>query len=169
MTSVSRTLFDLAAVSSRHQVEKAFNEADVRGLTDGLSVPTLIKRHPGHKGNITLRTVLGDAAMRGVTQNDFEDRFAALIERCGLPQPRFNADIAAGGRFFEADCLWDAQRVIVELDGRGSHGTALAFENDRERDRLLMVAGWRVMRLTWRQLRDDAPSVVADLRRLLRG
>ena len=39
----------------------------------------------------------------------------------------------------------------------------LAFEKDRERDRLLLVEGWRVTRITWRQLRDDAPAVIADL------
>jgi very-short-patch-repair endonuclease len=36
------------------------------------------------------------------------------------------------------------------------------------RDRLLVADGWRVVRITWRQLRDDAPAVLADLRRLLR-
>jgi very-short-patch-repair endonuclease len=57
--------------------------------------------------------------------------------------------------------------LVVELDGRASHGTRRAFEKDRERDRLLMAEGWRVVRVTWRQLRDDAPAVAADLRRLL--
>ena len=85
-----------------------------------------------------------------------------------LPQPRRNADLAVGGRFFEVDCLWHEQRLIIELDGRATHGTARAFEGDREKDRLLQVEGWRVARITWRQLRDDAPAVIADLRRLLR-
>jgi uncharacterized protein DUF559 len=61
-----------------------------------------------------------------------------------------------------------AQRLIVELDGRESHDTDLAFEKDRERDRLLLAEGWRVVRVTWRQLRDDGPGVIADLRTLLR-
>jgi very-short-patch-repair endonuclease len=73
-----------------------------------------------------------------------------------------------GDRFFEVDCLWRAQRLVVELDGRFVHGTWRAAERDRERDRLLQVDGWRVVRITWRQLRDGAPTVVADLRRLLR-
>ena len=85
-----------------------------------------------------------------------------------MPLPRRNADLALDGRFYEIDCLWSEQRLIVELDGRATHGTARAFERDRERDRLLQVDGWRVVRITWRQLRDDAPAVVADLRRLLR-
>jgi very-short-patch-repair endonuclease len=86
-----------------------------------------------------------------------------------LPRPRRNAHISVRGRFFEVDCLWAEQRLIVELDGRESHGTDLAFEKDRERDRLLLVEGWRVTRVTWRQLRGDATAVIADLRELLRG
>lgn len=115
-----------------------------------------------------MRILLEDeTALRGVTRSELEERFVALLDAAGLPRPRLNADIALRGRFIEADCLWPTQRVIVELDGRGTHSTALAFEKDRERDRLLLVEGWRVMRVTWRQLRDDGPVVIADLRRLL--
>ena len=60
-----------------------------------------------------------------------------LIDAHGLPRPRFNADVAVAGRFFCADCLWPQERLIVELDGRAAHGTRNAFEDDRERDRLL--------------------------------
>ena len=75
--------------------------------------------------------------------------------------------MAVDGQFFEVDCLWTAQRLIVELDGRAVHGTDVAFEHDRRKDRLLMADGWRVTRVTWRQLRDEAPAVVADLRLML--
>ena len=78
-----------------------------------------------------------------------------------------HAIVAAAGRFFEADCLWPAQRLIVELDGRAVHGTRRAFEGDRERDRLLVGDGWRVVRITWRQLRDDGPAIADQLRGML--
>jgi very-short-patch-repair endonuclease len=61
------------------------------------------------------------------------------------------------------------RRVVIELDGHASHGTRLAFERDRERDRILTAAGWRVVRVTWRQLHDDAERLAADLRRLVLG
>jgi very-short-patch-repair endonuclease len=57
--------------------------------------------------------------------------------------------------------------VVVELDGRAVHGTALAFERDREKDRLLIADGWRVTRVTWLQLRNEGQAVVADLRTML--
>jgi very-short-patch-repair endonuclease len=86
----------------------------------------------------------------------------------GVPRPRFNADIAVAGRFIRADCLWRKERLLVELDGRAAHGTCQAFESDRERDRLLMVDGWRIMRVTWRQLRYDGAEIAVDIRTALR-
>ena len=95
-------------------------------------------------------------------------RFALILASTDLPRPRRNAGLAVGDRFFEVDCLWQAQRLIVELDGGFVHGTWRTAERDREKDRLLIADGWRVVRITWRQLRDDAPAVIADLRRMLR-
>jgi hypothetical protein len=169
LTSVPRTVFDLAAVLSRRQLEKALNEVEVLRLTDRLSIPDLLERHPRRRGSALLRELLGeDAAVRGVTRQELEERFAALLAGTDLPAPLRNADVSVAGRFFEVDCLWPSRRLVVELDGRAAHGTARAFERDRERDRLLMADGWRVIRVTWRQLQHDAPSVVADLRKLLR-
>lgn len=168
-TSTPRTLFDLSTVLTERQLEKALNEAEVRGLTDRLSIPDLLERHPGRRGSATMRRLLATRTeTRGITRSKLEDRFVALLDDFHLPRPRLNAAIAVCGRFFEADCVWDEQRLIVELDGHAVHGTRRAFERDRERDRLLQSAGWRVVRITWRQLRDDAPALIADLRRLLR-
>jgi len=150
-------------------LERALNEIEVRGIMDELSIPDLLERYPRKRGSAKLRALLADgAATRGISREKLEQRFAPLLAGTDLPRPRRNAHVAACGRFFEADCLWAEQQVIVELDGRAAHGTRRAFERDRERDRLLQVDGWRVVRITWRQLRDDAPAVLADLRRLLR-
>jgi very-short-patch-repair endonuclease len=170
VTSVSRTLLDLAGVLTKRRLERALNEAEVLGLTDVLSVPDLLERYPGRRGSAVLRALFRDrTTIRGITRRELERRFQATLDGTDLPRPRLNAHVPVQGGFFEVDCLWAEQRLIVELDGRGSHGTDLAFEKDRERDRLLLVEGWRVTRITWRQLHDDAPAVIADLRRLLRG
>jgi very-short-patch-repair endonuclease len=164
-----RTAFDIAASSTPGELERALNEMEVRGITDELSIPDLLERYPRKRGAARLRALLEDeAAVRGVPHKKLEERFVSLLDGTDLPRPRLNADVAVSGRLVEADCLWAEQRVIVELDGRAAHGTRRAFESDRERDRLLQVDGWRVVRITWRQLRDDAPAVLADLRRLLR-
>lgn len=168
VTSVSRTLFDLAAVVDRQRLERGMNEAEVRRLTSRLSLPDLLDRYPGRRGNAVLRDILrAENALSGVTRQELEARFSALLDARRLPRPRHNADIAMRGRFFEFDCLWREQRVIVELDGRAAHGTWRAFETDRARDRIFLAEGWSVMRVTWRQLRDEPSAVASDLRRLL--
>lgn len=170
VTEIARTLVDVAAIGDRRQVETACNEAEVRGLMGKRSVPDLLDRYPGRRGTAILRGIFGDGeSMRGITRRGLEERFVEVLGGTDLPRPLFNAAVAVAGRFFEVDCLWADQRLIVELDGRAVHGTRRAFEKDRKRDRLLLVEGWRVVRITWRQLKDDAPAVVADLRRLLRG
>lgn len=168
VTTVPRTILDLAAVMSARQVERALNEVEVQGRTDRLSIPDLLARYPGRRGSAVLRALLDEGAgADGVTKNDFEELFSSLLDSHGLPRPRFNEDLAFDGRFFSADCLWREERLIVELDGRAVHGTRMAFESDRERDRLLTVVGWRVMRVTWRQLRTQGATIAADVRRAL--
>lgn len=168
VTTVPRAILDLAAVAARRQVERALNEAEVRGLTDPLSIPDLLARYPRRRGTAVLRELLDEnAEAGGATRNDFEEAFVPVLDSYGLPRPRFNADVAVAGRFFSADCLWQRERLIVELDGRAVHGTRKAFEDDRERDRLFMAEGWRVMRVTWRQLRSQPSAIATDLRKAL--
>jgi very-short-patch-repair endonuclease len=168
VTTVPRTVLDFAGLAQRRQVERMLNEMEVRQLTDRLSIPDLLTRYPRRRGTAVLRELLGaDVETGGVTRNDFEELFVRLIDGHGLHRPRFNADIAVAGRFVCADCLWWQERLIVELDGRAVHGTRQAFESDRERDRLLMVDGWMVMRITWRQLRTQQSAIVSDLRKAL--
>jgi very-short-patch-repair endonuclease len=168
-TSPFRTLFDLAGVLSARRLERALNEADVRQLLDRVSLPQLLDRHPGRRGVASLRALLEERGPDGVTRNDFEEAFVALLDASGLPRPRLNADLALRGQFFEIDCLWQEQQLVAELDGRAVHGTPRAFETDRRRDRILLAEGWHAMRVTWRQLRDEPTALVSDLRPLLTG
>jgi hypothetical protein len=169
VTSVARTQFDLAAALSRHRLERVLNEAEVQRLTDRLSLFDLIDRYPRHRGVVNLRALLEAKTPRGITRSRLEERFVGFLDTHGLPRPRLNAHLALRGRFFEVDCLWRDRKLVVELDGRGFHDTGRAFERDRERDRILLAEGWRVTRVTWRQLDVEADSVAADLAGLLRA
>ena len=70
-------------------------------------------------------------------------------------------------RQVKADFLWPAERLVVETDGRASHSTRAAFEDDRRRDQSLMLAGYRVVRFTWRQVAREPEAVAATVRTLL--
>lgn len=164
VTSPFRTIFDLAAVVDKRTLERASHEAEVRELRDRVSLPMLLERYPGRRGARNVRAMLGSGEPVGITRNDFEEAFLALVDACGLPRPRMNADLAVRGRFIEIDALWEHERLAAELDSRGVHGTKKRFESDRLRDRILVAEGWRTMRVTWRQLQDEPEEIAADLR-----
>jgi very-short-patch-repair endonuclease/predicted transcriptional regulator of viral defense system len=169
VTSPFRTLFDLAALLSKRELERALHEAEVAQLTDRVSLPQLIARYPGRRGVANLRALLADNEPVGITRNDFEELFVALVDEYDLSRPRFNATLPLRGRLLEPDAMWPAAKLLVELDGRAVHGTRSAFESDRQRDRILLAEGWRSLRVTWRQLQDEPGAIAADLRLLLRA
>jgi Protein of unknown function (DUF559) len=164
VTSPFRTVLDLSAVLKRRELKRALHELQVRQLTDRVSFDELLARYPGRRGSAVLRELLGSKEPTGVTRNDFEEGFLALVDAHGLPRPRMNADLALRGRFYEIDALWARQRVAVELDSRSVHATPRNFESDRRRDRILLAEGYRTVRVTWRQLKDEPAAVIADLR-----
>lgn len=164
VTTAARTLLDLAAVVRRSELERALHEAEVQRLGDTVPLPTLLERHRGRRGTATLRAILDDATLgAGVPRSELEDVFAGFVARHELPRPQLNRLVEG----FLADAVWPAARLVAELDGHATHHTRRRFESDRARDRALQVAGWRVARITWRQLHDEPARLAADLRRLL--
>jgi very-short-patch-repair endonuclease len=81
--------------------------------------------------------------------------------------PRFNDWILLGPKRYQVDCHWPGTAEIVELDGWEGHSTRSAFQDDRERDRRLRVAGYSITHITWNQLRDEPDAIASDLRTLL--
>jgi very-short-patch-repair endonuclease len=149
VTSPIRTLLDLAATRPRQEVERACSEALVHEL---VTVDAIAGQHG--RGSAVLRRIVADGV--APTRSELERRFFAAVLRAGLPRPQVNAKI---GRY-TVDFLWTDRRLVVELDGYRFHGHRLAFERDRSRDAELQLLGYAVLRLTWRQLRDE-PALVA--------
>jgi hypothetical protein len=166
VTTVPRTLLDLAAVLPTRQIERAINEAEVRQLWDELSLEHLLSRYPRRAGNKTIRAALqGRRHGTTLTRSELEEMFLVLVDEAGLPRPEVNALVEG----YEVDAVWRAARVVVELDGRDTHGTTTAFETDRERDRRLVAAAWRPIRITSRQLTRTRAALVEDLTRMVIG
>lgn len=168
VTSVSRTLLDLAEVLSAVAVERAINEAEMLRLCAEPPIDVLLARYPHKRGSGTMRALIARGRIgQTLLRSELEERFLALIDRSGLPRPLLNATVRTGVRAFECDCVWEAARLAVELDGHASHATRGGFERDRHRDRALQLAGWRVVRITWRQFHEEPGAITADLRTLL--
>jgi hypothetical protein len=170
VTTPARTLFDLAETLTPQQLEAAITESEIKRLTSPTSLADLVARHPGRRGIATLRPVLAraDTVGRTVTRSTLEIAFVAFLDAHGLPRPRTNATIElASGRKPMVDAAWPDRRLAAELDSYGIHTTRRNFEEDRARDRALTAEGWRVVRITWRQLHGDRSTLAAELETLL--
>jgi very-short-patch-repair endonuclease len=169
VTTVPRTLFDLAAISTVDVVEYALKESEYLRHYDALSLQNLVDRYPGRRGVQTARDCLDPHRERpaGRPRSPLEERFVPFLRRHQIRLPQLNAWIDLGDKRFQVDCLWLPQRQIVELDGWEGHGTRHAFREDRARDRRLRVADYGVTRISWSQLENEPRAIVADLRALL--
>ena len=169
VTSVPRTIFDLAATEPADVVQNLLRETEHLELWDRLSLWDLLERYPGKRGSRSVRVALERLKEEpgGRKRSKLEERFAPFLRRHSLPQPRFNDWIMAGGKRYLVDCHWLGTGQIVELDGWQGHKSRSAFREDRARDRRLRVAGYSVTHVTWNQLDDEPEAVAADLRALL--
>ena len=159
VTTPTRTIIDLADISTRRELERALDEALYLHLD-----LTALQPLPGRHGAGLLTEVLADHVPGSTrTRNDFEELLLALCLRHGLPRPLVNQVVAG----YEVDFVWPRERLIVETDGWSAHRSRTAFERDRVRDAALQVAGWRVIRVTWRRLSSEPVRVARELAELL--
>ena len=165
VTSVARTLLDLAGVVPARALQHAFEEAERLRLADVRAVEAVSERGWGRHGVGALAAVLAQARTRPLpdTRSELERRFVDLIESAGLPPPATNVLVEG----FLVDAVWPRERAVVELDGRRYHHTRAAFERDRIRDAALQVAGYRVLRITWKRLDREPHIIGATIRALL--
>jgi hypothetical protein len=168
VTTVARTLLDLAAVLQPHELNRALERAEALRLADATPLVALVERHRRRQGVGKLKRAVGEGkATPRETKSPLERRFLTFLERFGLPLPQTNVWLEIGGDWIEVDCVWSEQRVIAELDSRAYHQTAAAFERDRRRDRHAQAAGWRPIRITDQALREEPGSLLADVRAVL--
>lgn len=167
-TSVARTLLDFAEVTDRRGLERAFDQAEVLRVLDVRAAEDVLGRARGRRGAPLIQAVMAsDRIGETLTRNELEERFLHLCDSAFIPRPEVNVMLATADGHPEVDFLWRECGLIAETDGYRSHGTRRAFERDRARDRALAVAGFRVVRFTWRQVTNGPGEVAATLRALL--
>jgi very-short-patch-repair endonuclease len=161
ITTVPRTITDLAADLPLDALARACHEAGVRFNTTPAQVAAVLKRRPRCPGAPKLRAILsGDAR---VTLSALERRFLELLREHALALPRTNRP--AGGH--HVDCRWPDQRLTVELDSYRFHNSRHAWEQDRRREREARARGDEFRRYTWGDVFEQPALTLADLRRLL--
>jgi very-short-patch-repair endonuclease len=166
VTSLARTLVDLAEVLAADRLERILDHAGRHEAFDRRALEAALVRLRGRHGGATLRALLGTPSA-GMTRSGLEDAFLALCRRSGLPLPRLNTHVVVGSRLVEADAVFPGHGLIVELDGAATHDTTPAFHADRRRDAALASHGFQTLRYTWERVMGEPATVTAELRAVL--
>jgi hypothetical protein len=163
-TSPARTLVDLAGTVGDWTLRSAFDRAAHKGLLDIRAIEASIDpRRRGMKGLLVLVEKWRKAApltkTRGKLKSPLEAKVLPLLVQRDIPAPLINAPVEIAEGRIEVDFLWPEHRFAVEADSRDFHGTHVAFERDRWRDRELMRAGYSVLRVTHKEAEHEGEAV----------
>ena len=148
---------------SARELEQVVARAEREGLVDAGVLEAMLKRHPRRRGTGSLRALLANSGRLAFTRSEAEERLLALVRRSQLPPPQVNARLDG----YEVDFLWFEARLVVEVDGYAFHSSFGSFHADRRRDAVLTAAGFRVMRITWRQLTRERDATLVRLAQAL--
>lgn len=163
VTSVARMLLDFAEVASLRQLDRLVEQTELRGLFDLRAIDTLLERSCGRRGVPHLqRAIAGARPFVPFTRSELERAFADLCRGSGR-EPAMNVWVAG----HEADALFAAERLVVEIDGVAVHGTRQAKRRDPMRDAALQIAGYRILRVSEEWLRSDPAGVARTVREML--
>ena len=145
----------LQASDLEHVVATALRD----GLARERELRSILDRCPTHNGAAELKAVLDLDGGPAFTRSWAERRMVSLCRQARMPVPVTNTRLHG----WEVDCLWPEQRLVVEVDGYKFHGDRFAFESDRRKGAALVAAGYRVIRVTYRQLKDEPLAVIGAI------
>jgi len=165
VTSVARTLLDLAVVADERVLRRAVREAYVRRRVDDATLDAAVERAGRRPGARRLAALVRPG--RTGTRSELEDRLLELLLAHGLPAPEVNVRLAGLAEAVEVDLLFGAARLVVEADGARFHDSPVARRSDAERQAMLEAAGYRVLRVSWAQVTRRPDETVRRLRRAL--
>ncbi|MDQ3675645.1 MAG: DUF559 domain-containing protein, partial [Actinomycetota bacterium] len=164
VTTVARTLLDIAGVLAPGPLARVVERSLMLRLFDLDAVNATLARYPTRKGSHTLSVIVADLHDEPqLTRSELEGYFIDLCDTHSLPRPEINQGVEG----LTVDFLWMDHKLIIETDGRQTHGTPMAFERDRARDAALTVAGYRVVRFTYRQIVSEPEKVARTVLALL--
>jgi very-short-patch-repair endonuclease len=171
VTTPARTLVDLAKVYGPRRLERVIEHALVTGKVDVEEFVDLVAvlSRKGKRGMKKLHAIINERLVGTVVSDtELERAFYQLIDDAGLPRPtrQFHAPWLKplNGR---VDFAYLLAKIVIEADSRRWHLTFDAFEVDKVRDNAAQIAGWIVLRITWRMIRDEPSEVVRTIREAL--
>jgi very-short-patch-repair endonuclease len=163
-TDAARLLVDLGAVCAPATVEKLFHKVlhDKRADFDSITSRFFQVARRGRAGAGALRPILEtfDPAI-APCDSELEVVMLQVLRTHDVPEPVRQFPVRVAGHDFRLDLAYPEEKILLEGDGFGVHTERDAFETDRDRQNLLVLAGWLPLRFTWRML-VHSPSVAAQ-------
>ena len=166
-TSPARTLVDLAGTIGDRTLRSCFERAAQRKMLD---IPAIeASMDPGRRGVKSLRALVDEwlraapLANKVKLKSPLEAKVLPLVAQRNLPTPLLNAPVEIANGRIEVDFLWPEHRLVVEADSRDFHGTEVAFERDRWRDRELLRVGYGTLRVTHHQAEHETAAVAETI------
>lgn len=168
VTSVARTLADLATDLNRLPAVWALDDALRRRLCTKEDIITVIQRWRGGAGCVTAKERLSEAD--GIAESILETAGRLALHDRGVPLPIPQYQLRAPDGTFVArlDGAYLREKVALEFDGADPHGLPEAVFRDRRRQNSLLELGWTVLRFTWWDVMRDPDGVAAIVQRTLR-
>jgi hypothetical protein len=163
VTSLARTLFDIAASEPRRELERAVDRAKRRGLLDLYAIDQMLARRARVPGAAQLKRVLVLYRRPVFDRARSELLFLQALEDAGERLPALNTWVDK----WEIDAYWEAERFAVEVDGWEAHGSREAFESDRLRQEEMKLAGIDSIRISARRIESEPKRVAERIRALL--
>jgi very-short-patch-repair endonuclease len=166
VTSAARTVLDCLCLLPEADGLDLLERALQRGVLSLTDLSERARHHAGRRGAPKLARLIRTAA--GGTRFAAERQLVRLLHRSGLVGWAANMPIRVGDRVVAiGDVVFEAPRLVVEVDGLAFHVTPERFQRDRTRQNLLVTAGWKVLRFTWRDLAERPTYVIGTIRRQL--
>lgn len=161
------TMLHLGAVLDRRELADVLEVGLASRLFSMAAMWATLDRYgrPGRNGAGVLRAVVEDRAL-GEKPSDsvLEERGAQVLDRSGVTGWVFHHQIWHHGRFIaEPDFALLSARLAVEVDGEEKLRQPGALEAFLERQNRLTLAGWALLRFTWRMIVRRPAYVVATI------
>lgn len=162
VTTVPRTLFDLAGVLHPGKTERAVDNALAMSpsLLRALHrmLPELAER--GRTGITVMRELLAERPAGYVAPaSGLEARLIHILTEAGIPTQR-QVDVGGDGWIGRVDVLVPGTNLVIEVDSARFHTSRLDRSRDAHRDAELRAAGYDPLRITEEEVWYSPATVV---------
>lgn len=170
-TSATRTLLDLGTCTDAAELRRLIDRARRLRLThpQALVARFMSFGQQGRRGAAVLREVLTELDRDlALVESDLETMLLGIIVEAGLPMPVMQHEVRVAGRRYRLDAAYPEHLIAIEGDGFEFHSGREQFERDRARQNDLVLAGWVVLRFSWRQIVREPEWVTGQIAAALR-